>query len=102
MASGDSVVFSFGVRVSMDDSATLAILAKAFEKLASWGSYKKTPRGTIARLELSLANSSAISFFRRKICKYTRLPNCSLTCEAPSSIVAFCYPNMITLCWPDL
>jgi hypothetical protein len=63
---------SFGVRVSWDDSATLVTLAKAFAMLGTWSSYKKTPVRTIARLELSLAKSSVISFFPFKICMYLR------------------------------
>jgi hypothetical protein len=35
MTSGDSVMPSFGGRVSWDDSATLLALAKAFEMLGS-------------------------------------------------------------------
>jgi hypothetical protein len=58
---------SFGGRVT-----TLVTLAKAFEMLGSWSSCKKTPVGTIARLELSLANSSVTSFFPHKKCKYLR------------------------------
>jgi hypothetical protein len=72
MTSGDSVMLSFGGGVSWDDSATLVALAKAFEIVGSWSSYKKTLVGTIACLELSLANSSAISGFPHKICKYSR------------------------------
>jgi hypothetical protein len=63
---------SFGGRVSLDDSTTLVTLAKAFEMLGSWSSCKKIPVGTIAQLELSLANSSVTSFFPRKKCKYSR------------------------------
>jgi hypothetical protein len=63
---------SFSGGVSWDDSATLVTLDKAFEMLGSWSSCKKIHVGTIVRLELSLANSSAISFFPRKICKYSR------------------------------
>jgi hypothetical protein len=72
MTSGDSVMLSLGGGVSWDDSAALVALAKAFEMLGSWSSYKKTPVGTVAQLELSLANSSVISFFPHKICKYSR------------------------------
>jgi hypothetical protein len=65
-------MFSLGGGGSWDDSAALVALAKAFEMLGSWSSYKKTPVGTVAQLELSLANSSVISFFPHKICKYSR------------------------------
>jgi hypothetical protein len=58
--------------VSSDDSDTLVAFAKAFEMLGSWSSYRKTPMGTMTQLELSLANSSATSFFSCKICKYSR------------------------------
>jgi hypothetical protein len=68
----DSVMPSLGGRVSWDDSATLLALAKAFEMFGSWSSCKKIPMGTIARLEPNLANSSVISFFLLKICKYSR------------------------------
>jgi hypothetical protein len=63
MTSGDSVMLSLGGGVSWDDSSTLLVFAKAFEMLGSWSSCRKTLVGTIARLELSLANSSATSFF---------------------------------------
>jgi hypothetical protein len=72
MTLGDLVMLSGGGGVSWDDSTTLLALAKAFDIVGSWSSCKKTPVGTIARLEPSLANSSAISFFPRKICKYSR------------------------------
>jgi hypothetical protein len=72
MTSGDLVMLSFGGRVSWDDSVALIVFAKAFEMLGSWSSYRKTLVGTVARLELSLANSSATSFFPHKICKYLR------------------------------
>jgi hypothetical protein len=89
MTSGDSVIFSLGDGVSSDDSAALVGLAKAFEILGSWSSYRKTPVGTMAQLDLSLANSFMISFFPRKICKYSRL------------LKLFCHLGMTTLCWPD-
>jgi hypothetical protein len=73
MISGDSVMLSLGGGVSWDNSATLVALAKAFKMLGSWRSYKKIPVGTIAQLESILVNSSAISFFLCKICKYSRL-----------------------------
>jgi hypothetical protein len=73
MTSGDSVIFSLGGGVFWDDSAAMVALARAFEILSSWCSYRKTHVGTMARLNLSLANSSAISFFPHKICKYSRL-----------------------------
>jgi hypothetical protein len=41
--------------------------------LDSWSSCKQTSLGTIARLEPSMANSSMISFFLHKICRYSRL-----------------------------
>jgi hypothetical protein len=69
MISGDSVMLSLGGGVSWDD---LVAFAKDFKMLGSWSSYRKTPVGTMARLEPSLANSSAASFFPRKICKYSR------------------------------
>jgi hypothetical protein len=72
MTSGDSVMLSFGGRVSLDGSAALIAFAKAFEMLGSWSSGRKTPVGTVAWLEPSLANSSATSFFSYKICKYSR------------------------------
>jgi hypothetical protein len=72
MSLGDSVTFSLSGGVSWDDLATLVALARAFEKLGSWSSYRKTLVGTMARVELSLANSSANSFFPHKICKYSR------------------------------
>jgi hypothetical protein len=72
MTSGDSVTLSFGGGVSWDDSTTLVDFAKAFEMLGSWSSCRKTLVGTIARLELSLANSFVTSFFPRKISKYSR------------------------------
>jgi hypothetical protein len=70
MTSGDLVMLSLGGGVSWDDSTTLIAFAKALEILGSWSSYRKTPVGTIARLEPSLANSFTTSFFPRKICKY--------------------------------
>jgi hypothetical protein len=69
---GDSVILSIGDGVSWDDLTTLVAFAKAFEILDSWSSCRKTPMGTMARLELSLANSSVNSFFPHKICKYSR------------------------------
>jgi hypothetical protein len=63
MTSGHLVMLSFGGGVSWDDSATLVAFAKAFEMRGSWSSYRKALVGTVARLELSLANSSATSFF---------------------------------------
>jgi hypothetical protein len=69
MTSGVSVILWHGGGVFWDDSATLVALAKAFEMLGSWSSYRKIPVGTMARLEPSLANSSVTSFFPRKICK---------------------------------
>jgi hypothetical protein len=72
MTLGDSIILSLGGVVFWDDSATLVAFAKAFEMLGSWSSCIKTPVGTMARLEPSLANSSATLFFPRKICKYSR------------------------------
>jgi hypothetical protein len=63
MTSGDSVMLSFGGGVFWDDSAALVAFAKAFKMLGSWSSYRKTPMGTMTRLEPSLANSSVTSFF---------------------------------------
>jgi hypothetical protein len=65
-------MLSLGGGVSGEDSATLLALAKALEMLVSWSSYRKTPVVTTAQLEPSLANSSAISFFPHKICRYSR------------------------------
>jgi hypothetical protein len=65
-------MFSLDCRVSWDDLAALVALAKAFEMLGSWSSYKKTPVETIAWLEPSLSNSFVILFFPHKICKYSR------------------------------
>jgi hypothetical protein len=73
MTSGDSVILSFGGGVSWDDSNALIAFAKSFEMLGSWSFCRKIPMGTMARLEPSLANSSATSFFPHKICKYSRL-----------------------------
>jgi hypothetical protein len=56
MTSGDSVMLSFGGRVSWDDSAALVAFAKAFEMLGSWNSCRKTPVGTVAQLESSYAS----------------------------------------------
>jgi hypothetical protein len=69
---GDSVMLSLGGGVSWDDLATLVAFAKAFEMFGSWSSCKKTPVGTMAQLEPSLANSSVTLFFHYKICKYLR------------------------------
>jgi hypothetical protein len=85
MASGDSVILSLGGGVSWDDSVTLVAFAKAFEMLGSWSSCRKTPVGTMARLELSLANSSMTSLFPCKICKYLRPSKlCSNFVELPA------------------
>jgi hypothetical protein len=72
MTSGDSVMLSHGGRVYWDDLAALVAFAKAFEMLGSRSSCRKTPVGTMDRLELSLANSSTTSFFPHKICMYSR------------------------------
>jgi hypothetical protein len=72
MTSRVSVILSCGGGVSWDDSAALVVFAKAFEMFGSWSSCKKTPVKTMAQLEMSLANSSTISFFSHKICKYSR------------------------------
>jgi hypothetical protein len=63
---------SVGGGASLDDLDALPALANALAIVGSWSSYKMTPMGTIARLELSLANSSVISFFPRNTCKYSR------------------------------
>ena len=47
MTSGDSVMHLVNGGASWDDSVTLLALAKAFEILGSWSSYKKTLVGTI-------------------------------------------------------
>jgi hypothetical protein len=73
MTLGDSVILSLGGGVSWDNSTALVAFTKAFEMLGSWSSYRKTPMGTMARLEPSLANSSVTSFFPREICNYSRL-----------------------------
>jgi hypothetical protein len=65
-------LLSGGGGVSWDDSTALLALAKAFDIVGSWNSCKKTPVGTIAQLEPSLANSSVISFFPHKICMHSR------------------------------
>jgi hypothetical protein len=70
MTSSDSVVLSLGGGDSRE--VTMVAFAKAFEMLGSWSFYRKTPMGTMAWLEQSLANSSVISFFPHKICKYSR------------------------------
>jgi hypothetical protein len=67
----DSDMLLVGNGVSGDDSTTLLALVNAFVMLGSWSSYKKTPGGTIAQQEPSLAN-----------------------------IASFCHPDMTTLCWP--
>jgi hypothetical protein len=72
ITSGDSYMLSIGGGVSWDDSAALLVFVSAFELLGFWSSYKKTPTGTIARLEPSLANSFVISFFPHRTCKYSR------------------------------
>jgi hypothetical protein len=72
MTSGVSVILSHVGGVSWDDLVALVVFAKAFEMLGSWSSCRKTPVGTTARLESSLASSSTTSFFPRKICKYSR------------------------------
>jgi hypothetical protein len=72
ITSGDSDMLSIGGRVSWDDSAALLVFASAFELLGSWSSCKKTPTGTIARLEPGLANSFVISFFPHRTCRYSR------------------------------
>jgi hypothetical protein len=94
MTSGELVMISFGGRVSWDDSTALVAFAKACEMLGSWSSYRKTLVGTVAQLELSLANSSMTSFFQGR-------QSCFLTCGAPSNTTTFCRSDMITLCWPD-
>jgi hypothetical protein len=73
MTSGESGIASIDGGVSLDDLAALLALANTFEMLGSWSSYKKTHVGKIARLEPSLDNSSMISFFPIKICRYPGL-----------------------------
>jgi hypothetical protein len=63
MTSGDLAILSLGGKVSWDDSTTLVSFAKAFEMLSSWSSCRKTPVGTMARLEPTLANSFATPIF---------------------------------------
>jgi hypothetical protein len=72
MTLGVSVILSHGGGVSWDDSVTLEAFAKAFEMLGSWSSCRKTPVGAMARLELSLANSSTTLFCSHKLCKYSK------------------------------
>jgi hypothetical protein len=101
MTSGDSVMLLLGGGVSWNNSATLVAFAKDFEMLGSWSSYRKTPMGIIAQLELSLTNSSVTSFFLVRYASTRDHQNCFLTCGAPSNTVAFCHLDMTTLCWPD-
>jgi hypothetical protein len=56
MTSCDSAMLPLSGGVSWDDSTGLVAIARAFEMLGSWSSYRKTPMETMARLELSLAN----------------------------------------------
>jgi hypothetical protein len=63
MTSGVSVILSLGGGISYDDSVAFVAFAKAFKILGSWSSCRKTVVGTMARLDLSLANSSVTSFF---------------------------------------
>jgi hypothetical protein len=72
MTSGNSNMLSMGGDVSRDELVALLALANALVMLGSRSSCIKTPGGTIAQLELSLANSSAISFFPQKMCRYSR------------------------------
>jgi hypothetical protein len=101
MTSGVSVTLSLGGGVSWDDLATLVAFVKALEMLGSWSSYRKTPVGTMARLDPSLANSSVASFFLARYASTRDHKNCFLTCGAPGNIVAFYHPNMTTLSWVD-
>jgi hypothetical protein len=101
MTSDNSDMLSFGGGVSWEDSATLLALAKAHERLGSWSSCKKTPVGTIARLESSLANSSVTSFSLTKYAGTRDLRNYFLTCGALGSTTTFCRSNMTTLYWPS-
>jgi hypothetical protein len=71
MTLGDPDMLSIGGGVSWDDSAALLALANAFEVLGSCSSCKKIPGGTVTRLEPSLANSSVISFFPCRMCRYS-------------------------------
>jgi hypothetical protein len=95
MTSGDLDVLWLGSGTSWEDSATLLALSRALEMLGSWSSYKKTPVGTIARLEPSLDNSSATSFSLTKHVGTRDRQNCFLTCRAPGSIATI----MTALCW---
>jgi hypothetical protein len=94
-------LYSLGGGVSWDDSAILVAFAKAFEMLGSWSSYRKTTVGTMAQLELSLANSSVTSFFLVRYASTRDRQNCFLTCAAPGNIAAFYRSDMTTLCWPN-
>jgi hypothetical protein len=101
MTLGDSVMFSLDCGVSWDDLAALVALAKAFEILGSWSSYKKTPVETIARLEPSLANSFVILFFLTRYASTQDHRNCFLTCGAPNNTTMIYHPDKTTFCWPD-
>jgi hypothetical protein len=94
-------MFSLGGGVSWDDSATLVALAKAFEMLGSRSSYRKTPVGTIARLEPSLVNSFVISFFPHKICKYLRPSKLFSNLQSSWQYNNIYHPDMTTFCSPD-
>jgi hypothetical protein len=86
---GDSVIFSLDGGISWHDSAVFVALARAFEILGSWISCRKTPVGTMARLEPSLTNSSTISFFLTRYASTRDHRNCFLTCGAPGNTKAF-------------
>jgi hypothetical protein len=101
MTSGDSVMLSFGGRVSCDDSTALIAFTKAFEMLGSWSSCRKIPMETMARLEPSLANSFVSYFFLTRYASIRGRRSCFQTCGAPGNTVVFCRPDMTTLCWPD-
>jgi hypothetical protein len=72
MTLSDSIILSLGGGVSWDDLTAFVAFAKTFEMLGSWSSCRKPPVEIMARLKLSLANSSVTSFFPHKICKYLR------------------------------
>jgi hypothetical protein len=101
LTSGDSVMLSFGVGVSWDDSTTLLAFAKAFEMLGSWSSYSKTPAGTIAWVNRAWLTHRWSHFFLIRYASTRDRRNCFLTCRNPGSTIASCRQDMTTLCWPD-
>jgi hypothetical protein len=76
MTSGGSVMLSHVGGLSWDDLATLVAFAKAFEMLGSWISYRNTPLGIMAQLELSLANSSRPHLFLTRYASTRDHQNC--------------------------